>query len=83
MKTEENFGRYVGYEYKEVKTDSAQASFLIDGYANFGWQVDQNLAGGLREESVKPPGVPGSLGGFFHTFYTGESRKERQRKFLP
>lgn len=58
MKTEENSGRYVGYEYKEVKTDSAQASFLIDGYANFGWQVDQNVAGGLREESAKKPGVP-------------------------
>ena len=28
----ENIGRYVGYEYKEVKTDRTQASFLIDGY---------------------------------------------------
>lgn len=60
MEREGNIGRYVGYEYKEVKTDSAQASFLIDGYANFGWQVDTNVAGGIREEGGKAPGAPSS-----------------------
>lgn len=56
MEKEENIRRYVGYEYKEVKTDSAQASFLIDGYANFGWQVDKNVPAGIREERAKTPG---------------------------
>lgn len=59
MEREENAGRYVGYEYKEVKTDSAQASFLIDGYGNFGWQMDTNVSGGIREEG-KTPGSPSS-----------------------
>lgn len=56
----ENIGRYVGYEYKEVKTDRAQASFLIDGYANFGWQVDENVTGGVGEERANTPKSPAS-----------------------
>ena len=56
MEREENTGKYVGYEYKEVKTDSAQASFLIDGYVNFGWQVDTNISGIGREEGTKTSG---------------------------
>ncbi len=58
MEREQTAGRYVGYEYKEVKTDRAQASFLIDGYVNFGWQVDTNMSGGTREEGRKTPGAP-------------------------
>ncbi len=34
---------FVGYEYKEVCADKNQISFLIDGYENFGWEVDGNV----------------------------------------
>lgn len=34
---------YVGYEYKEVAADSSMASFLLDGYESFGWEMDENL----------------------------------------
>lgn len=34
---------YVGYEYKEVAADSSMASFLLDGYVSFGWEMDENL----------------------------------------
>ncbi len=49
-------GRFIGYEYKEVSADSAQASFLIDGYKNFGWEPDENVMqghpGGYPKHSV-------------------------------
>jgi hypothetical protein len=35
--------KFIGYEYKEVVARSSQASFLIDGYENFGWELDGNL----------------------------------------
>lgn len=34
---------FVGYEYKEVITNANKVSFLIDGYKNFGWVVDENI----------------------------------------
>jgi len=34
-----------GYEYKEIHTESSRASFLIDGYENFGWVLDDNMPG--------------------------------------
>lgn len=34
---------FVGYEYKELPTDSSKFSFLLDGYENFGWELDENL----------------------------------------
>ena len=34
---------FIGYEYKEIAADSGQASYMIDGYANFGWEVDENV----------------------------------------
>lgn len=34
---------FIGYEYKEVYTDSSKASFLLDGYENFGWKQDENI----------------------------------------
>lgn len=37
---------FIGYEYKEIVTDSGQASFLIDGYENFGWELDENMMSG-------------------------------------
>lgn len=36
---------FVGYEYKEVAADSSMASFLLDGYENFGWEIDEKLGG--------------------------------------
>ena len=34
---------YVGYEYKEVVTDSSMVFLLLDGYENFGWKVNDCL----------------------------------------
>ena len=44
---------FVGYEYKEIHTDSEKASFLIDGYECFGWEIDNNLHG----SGIVSPGV--------------------------
>lgn len=34
---------FVGYEYKEIHTESSKFSFLLDGYENFGWELDESL----------------------------------------
>ena len=34
---------FIGYEYKEVSAEPGQIFFLIDGYENFGWEVDENI----------------------------------------
>lgn len=34
---------FIAYEYKEIVTESDKASFLLDGYENFGWELDQNI----------------------------------------
>ena len=34
---------FVGYEYKELLTEGSRYSFLLDGYENFGWELDENL----------------------------------------
>ena len=34
---------FTGYEYKEVTAESSRASFLIDGYECFGWELDENF----------------------------------------
>lgn len=34
---------YVGYEYKEIVADSSMVSLLLDGYENFGWEVNDSL----------------------------------------
>lgn len=39
---------FVGYEYKEVIAESSKASFLMDGYENFGWETDENLPGDTK-----------------------------------
>ncbi|MDE6744909.1 MAG: hypothetical protein K2J95_13620, partial [Lachnospiraceae bacterium] len=43
----DNVGRqqrsFVGYEYKELFTEGRRFSFLLDGYENFGWELDENL----------------------------------------
>ncbi len=43
-------GGFMAYEYKEVVTDPGQASFFIDGYANFGWEPDENVMGDILEK---------------------------------
>ncbi len=35
---------FIGYEYKEIVVESSQASFLLDGYECFGWELDEKLA---------------------------------------
>ena len=39
-KTQRN---YVGYEYKEIAADGPMVSLLLDGYENFGWEVNDSL----------------------------------------
>lgn len=34
---------FVGYEYKEIAAEDSMASFLLDGYENFGWELDENF----------------------------------------
>lgn len=34
---------FVGYEYKEVTANPEKISFFLDGYRNFGWEVDDNI----------------------------------------
>lgn len=45
--------KFIGYEYKEIYTDKNKASFMIDGYENFGWEVDGNI-----RESTEKVGNP-------------------------
>lgn len=40
--TGKNSRSYIGYEYKELLTDSSRASMYIDGYRSFGWEPDSN-----------------------------------------
>ena len=35
---------FIGYECKELLTESSRFSFLLDGYENFGWELDENLS---------------------------------------
>lgn len=52
--TEKKRRNYVGYEYKEIPADGRFASLLLDGYENFGWEVNESLQeGGMT-------GMPGS-----------------------
>lgn len=37
---------YVGYEYKEMTVDSDLGPLLLDGYENFGWEVNENMPDG-------------------------------------
>ena len=34
---------FVGYEYKEIAAENSRISFLLDGYENFGWELDERL----------------------------------------
>lgn len=41
MRSGKNF---IGYEYKEVVVSDDKASMYIDGYSNFGWELDENFS---------------------------------------
>ena len=34
---------YVGYEYKEITAEDSMVSLLLDGYENFGWELNESL----------------------------------------
>lgn len=50
---------FVGYEYREIVTDSSRFSFLLDGYESFGWEEDDNLTetGTARGASLQQKAV--------------------------
>ena len=37
----ETENNYVGYDYMELTADGAEISFLLDSYAQFGWEPDE------------------------------------------
>ncbi len=43
---------FIGYEYKEVNTDNSKVSFLLDGYENFGWELDGNVTEASIENRI-------------------------------
>lgn len=45
---------FVGYDYKEVITTKENISFLIDGYKNFGWEVDENISHNMHGITPNP-----------------------------
>ncbi|MGI6006486.1 MAG: hypothetical protein ACOX8E_03225 [Ruminococcus sp.] len=51
----EGYSGFIGYEYKEVAADEGKLSFLIDGYENFGWKIDENVMRGGREAYPERP----------------------------
>lgn len=46
---------YIGYEYKELTVNHSMESFYVDGYANFGWQLDDisGMRPGMNTVSIK------------------------------
>lgn len=54
MNSVENDGyTFVGYEYKQIVTDEDKVSFLMDGYRNFGWEVDDNISFSVVDHVTK------------------------------
>lgn len=43
---------FVGYEYKEMVTDSSRLSFLLDGYESFGWEENGSLTESVQQRAV-------------------------------
>lgn len=33
----------MGYEYKEITAEDSMVSLLLDGYENFGWELNESL----------------------------------------
>ena len=55
--SEKSQKNYVGYEYKEITADDSMASLLLDGYENFGWELNESMpessARGRTDRMVK------------------------------
>ena len=49
---------YVGYEYKEIVAESSMVSLLLDGYENFGWEVNDSLQ---RDSMGRKPSGSGRM----------------------
>lgn len=43
--TDRSSKEFIPYEYKDVIASPDKASFLIDSYECFGWEIDRNMAG--------------------------------------
>ena len=65
---------FIAYEYKEVTADIAQASFLMDGYVNFGWEIDENVMPDTTERYSAKTGT--------HQHRKTVIRLKRDRKIL-
>lgn len=50
---------FVGYEYREIVTDSGRRSFLLDGYESFGWEEDGSMtdSGAARNPALQQRAV--------------------------
>ncbi len=44
---------FVGYEYKKIIVDKAQASMYLDCYENFGWFADENVTGKKGQSQIE------------------------------
>ena len=49
--------KYIGYDYKEIITEKKQASFLLDSYKNFGWDLDPNFTSDGIDTKTNIPGA--------------------------
>lgn len=49
---DEDKKNFVGYEYKEILADGSRASLLLDGYENFGWEIDERLSDNGTERKI-------------------------------
>lgn len=45
---------FVGYEYREIVTDSGRRSFLLDGYESFGWEEDGSMTDSGAARNAAP-----------------------------
>lgn len=49
--------KYIGYDYKEVMAESSKASFLLDSYRNFGWELDGNRNSYVMDVESRTPHI--------------------------
>jgi len=48
-----NRRNFVGYEYKDIVVESKKSSLYIDGFQNFGWELDDNQLPCAKTGTVK------------------------------